>query len=154
GLPFHQQVAQPHQDPLLRQHRLLGRGETAGEGSLQLAAGHRGRPPQARAQAHRAGHAHRRHRPARRAATALVRTTINIVINPSTGTPRASLVTIETPEHQIAKLTGENRLLAAEIDALQAELDVQKGIVAALLKRLYGAKSEKMSQDQLLMAFL
>ncbi len=45
-------------------------------------------------------------------------------------------------------------MLAAKVDALQAELEIQKGIVAALLKRLYGASSEKMSQDQLLMAFL
>lgn len=34
------------------------------------------------------------------------------------------------------------------------ELAVQKGIVAALLKRIYGAKSEKMSHDQLLLEFL
>lgn len=54
---------------------------------------------------------------------------------------------IETPEQQIAAL-------AAKVDALQAELDIQKGLVAALLKRLYGAKSEKMSHDQLLMEFL
>jgi transposase len=37
---------------------------------------------------------------------------------------------------------------------LEAELAVQKGIVAALLKRIYGAKSEKMSHDQLLLEFL
>ena len=61
---------------------------------------------------------------------------------------------IETPEQQIAGLAEQNRLLTAKVDALQAELDIQKGLVAALLKRLYGAKSEKMSHDQLLMAFL
>ena len=54
---------------------------------------------------------------------------------------------IDTPEQQIAALT-------AKVEALQAELDLQKGIVAALLKRLYGAKSEKLSHDQMLMAFL
>jgi hypothetical protein len=37
---------------------------------------------------------------------------------------------------------------------LEAELAVQKGIVAALLKRIYGAKSEKMSHEQLLLEFL
>lgn len=35
-----------------------------------------------------------------------------------------------------------------------AEFALQKGLVAALLKRLYGAKSEKMSHDQLLLEFL
>jgi len=37
---------------------------------------------------------------------------------------------------------------------LQAELELQKGLVTALLKRLYGAKSEQLNHDQLLMAFL
>ena len=37
---------------------------------------------------------------------------------------------------------------------LKAELSTQKALVAALLKRLYGTKSEKMSHDQLLMEFL
>lgn len=37
---------------------------------------------------------------------------------------------------------------------LEAELEVQKGIVAALLKRIYGAKGEKMDYQQLLMEFL
>lgn len=63
------------------------------------------------------------------------------------GTPHASCFLIETPEQQIAALT-------VKVEALQAELGIQKGLVAALLKRLYGAKSEKMSHDQLLMAFL
>ena len=31
---------------------------------------------------------------------------------------------------------------------------MQKGIVAALLKRIYGARSEKMTHDQLLLEFL
>lgn len=38
--------------------------------------------------------------------------------------------------------------------SLRAELQTQKGLVSALLTRLYGAKSEKMDHDQLLMAFL
>lgn len=77
----------------------------------------------------------------------MVRTTINLVTAPSPGTAPASLPGIETPEQRIAALS-------AKVDALQAELDIQKGLVAALLKRLYGAKSEKMSHDQLLMEFL
>jgi transposase len=71
-----------------------------------------------------------------------------------TGTRPASLAAIETPEQQIAGLAEQNRLLTAKVDALQAELETQNGIVAALLKRLYGARSEKMSHDQLLLAFL
>jgi len=54
---------------------------------------------------------------------------------------------IKTPEQQIAELT-------AKVAALEAELEVQKGLVAALLKRIYGAKSEKMDHHQLLMEFL
>ena len=54
---------------------------------------------------------------------------------------------INTPEQKIEELT-------AKVIALEAELAIQKGIVAALLKRIYGAKSEKMSHDQLLMEFL
>lgn len=42
-----------------------------------------------------------------------------------------------------------NRLLAAKVDALQAELDIQKGLIAALLKRLCGAKSGKRSTEPL-----
>ncbi|MEJ6648679.1 MAG: hypothetical protein QNL24_15300, partial [Akkermansiaceae bacterium] len=38
--------------------------------------------------------------------------------------------------------------------SLREELKLQKGIVSALLTRIYGAKSEKMSLDQLLMTFL
>jgi|GEM_PF-2019990 transposase len=41
-------------------------GQAARKGHIQLAQGHRGRPPKARDQAHRAGHARRRHRSARR----------------------------------------------------------------------------------------
>ncbi|MGD1979051.1 MAG: IS66 family transposase [Akkermansiaceae bacterium] len=37
---------------------------------------------------------------------------------------------------------------------LRAELETQKALVSALLTRIYGAKSEKMSHDQLLLAFL
>ena len=54
---------------------------------------------------------------------------------------------IKTPEQQIAELT-------TKVAALEAELEVQKGLVAALLKRIYGAKSEKMDHHQLLMEFL
>jgi transposase len=56
-------------------------------------------------------------------------------------------VRIKTSEEQIA-------LLTAKVASLEAELAIQKGLVAALLKRIYGPKSEKMSQDQLLMEFL
>jgi hypothetical protein len=61
--------------------------------------------------------------------------------------PNACLKGIKTPEEQIAEL-------AAKVASLEAQLAIQKGIVEALLKRLYGAKSEKMSHDQLLMTFL
>ena len=61
--------------------------------------------------------------------------------------PFACHATIKTPDHQIAELT-------ARVAELEAELAVQKGIVAALLKRIYGPKSEKLSHDQLLMEFL
>ena len=61
--------------------------------------------------------------------------------------PNAITISIATPEQQIQEL-------AAKVIHLEAELAIQKGIVAALLKRLYGAKSEKMSHDQLLMEFL
>ena len=44
--------------------------------------------------------------------------------------------------------------LTARIAALEAELRLQKDIVAELLKRLYGARSEKVSTAQLLLAFL
>jgi transposase len=40
------------------------------------------------------------------------------------------------------------------VASLREELKLQKGIVSALLTRIYGAKSEKMSLDQLLMTFL
>ena len=54
---------------------------------------------------------------------------------------------IKTSDQQIAELT-------AKVASLEAELEVQKGLVAALLKRIYGAKSEKMDHNQLLMEFL
>jgi transposase len=40
------------------------------------------------------------------------------------------------------------------VASLEAELAIQKGIVAALLKRIYGAKSERMDHDQLLLELL
>lgn len=55
--------------------------------------------------------------------------------------------TIDSKDQQIEKLT-------AEVSELRRELQVQKDLVAALLKKLYGAKSEKLSTDQLLLAFL
>lgn len=61
--------------------------------------------------------------------------------------PFACQETIKTPEQQIEQLT-------AEVASLKAELAIQKGIVAALLKRIYGPRSEKMDHDQLLMEFL
>jgi transposase len=54
---------------------------------------------------------------------------------------------IINPEQQIAELTEK-------VASLEAELEVQKGLVTALLKRIYGAKSEKMDHQQLLMEFL
>lgn len=54
---------------------------------------------------------------------------------------------IKTPEQQIEELT-------AEVTALKAELAIQKGLVAALLKRIYGPRSEKVDHNQLLMEFL
>ena len=41
-----------------------------------------------------------------------------------------------------------------KVASLEAELAIQKGIVAALLKRIYGAKSEKMSHEQLIWELL
>jgi len=44
--------------------------------------------------------------------------------------------------------------LLREIASLKAELQLQKDLVAELLRRLYGAKSEKLDSAQLLLAFL
>jgi len=41
-----------------------------------------------------------------------------------------------------------------EVESLRSELQTQKALVSALLTRIYGAKSEKMDHDQLLLAFL
>ena len=57
-------------------------------------------------------------------------------------------------DQQAAQLLEQNKKLIEDNAALRAELKVQKDLVAALLKKLYGAKSEKLSTDQLLMAFL
>ena len=54
---------------------------------------------------------------------------------------------IKTPEQLIEELT-------AKVASLEAELAIQKSIVAELLKKLYGAKSEKLDHNQLLMLFL
>ena len=54
---------------------------------------------------------------------------------------------IKTPEQL-------NEELTAKVASLEAELAIQKGIVAELLKKLYGAKSEKLDHNQLLMLFL
>lgn len=48
----------------------------------------------------------------------------------------------------------EIRKLTAEIARLRAELQLQKDLVAELLKRLYGAKSEKVDAAQLLLDLL
>ena len=64
-------------------------------------------------------------------------------------------------EEQAAKLIEQNRLLLEQNEklleenaALLSELQQQKDLVASLLKRIYGPKSEQLSPDQLLMAFL
>ena len=57
-------------------------------------------------------------------------------------------------EEQAEKLIKENERLRAEIVELKADLQLQKDLVAELLKRLYGSSSEKMSTDQLLLDFL
>ena len=57
-------------------------------------------------------------------------------------------------DEQAAQLLEQNKKLLERVASLEAELQVQKDLVAALLKKLYGAKSEKLSTDQLLMAFL
>ena len=61
---------------------------------------------------------------------------------------------INTKDQQLEKLTAEVAELRLENIELKAALETQKGIVSALLTRIYGAKSEKMSHDQLLLAFL
>ena len=51
-------------------------------------------------------------------------------------------------------LLEQNGRLEKKVASLEAELQQQKDIVAALLKRLYGPKSEKLSHEQMLLAFL
>lgn len=55
---------------------------------------------------------------------------------------------------QNEKLLEENKRLRDRVATLEGQLQQQKDLVAALLKRLYGSKSEQLSTDQLLMAFL
>ena len=55
-------------------------------------------------------------------------------------------------DEQTAQLLEQNKKLLEDNASLRAELKVQKDLVAALLKKLYAAKSEKLSTDQLLMA--
>ncbi|MFC7339680.1 IS66 family transposase [Haloferula chungangensis] len=57
-------------------------------------------------------------------------------------------------EEQAAQLIEQNKKLLDKVASLEAELQQQKDLVAALLKRLYGTKSEQLSHDQLLMTFL
>lgn len=64
-------------------------------------------------------------------------------------------------EEQAQKLIEQNASLIDEVTGLRKEnttlrqeLQQQKDIIEALLKRLYGTSSEKMSTDQLLLAFL
>lgn len=52
------------------------------------------------------------------------------------------------------KLIEQNRLLVEKVASLETELAQQKALVAELLKRLYGAKSEQMDTNQLLLALL
>lgn len=51
-------------------------------------------------------------------------------------------------------MTDEVRKLIEQNEKLEAELQIQKDLVAELLKRLYGAKSEKMDSAQLLLELL
>ncbi|MEM9599024.1 MAG: IS66 family transposase [Acidobacteriota bacterium] len=48
----------------------------------------------------------------------------------------------------------EARKLTARVAALEQQLEIKDGIIAELLKRLYGAKSEKIDSDQLLLDLL
>ena len=57
-------------------------------------------------------------------------------------------------EEQAAQLIEQNKNLLDDNAALRSELQQQKDIVAPLLNRLYGSKSEQLSHDQLLMTFL
>ncbi len=59
--------------------------------------------------------------------------------------------------HVVGSIKSEGKQieeLQAEVASLRAELQTQKALVSALLTRIYGAKSEKMDHDQLLLAFL
>ncbi len=48
----------------------------------------------------------------------------------------------------------EIKKLTARVDALEAKLEIKDGIIAELLKRIYGAKSEKLDSAQLLLDLL
>lgn len=66
----------------------------------------------------------------------------------------ASQENIKTQEQQIADLIELNQKITAEVASLRAELATQKALVAELLKRLYGTKSEQIDTNQLLLTFL
>jgi hypothetical protein len=55
-----------------------------------------------------------------------------------------------------ATMTDEdaNKKLTARVVALEAKLEIKDGIIAELLKRIYGAKSEKLDTSQLLLDLL
>jgi len=57
-------------------------------------------------------------------------------------------------DEQAAQLIEQNKKLLQKVTSLEEELQRQKDLVAALLKRIYGSKSEKLSHDQLLLTFL
>lgn len=57
-------------------------------------------------------------------------------------------------DEQAAQLIEQNKKLLEKVAALESRLQQKEALIAELLKRLYGAKSEKLSHDQLLLTFL
>ena len=57
-------------------------------------------------------------------------------------------------EEQVQELIELNKKLLADNEALRAKIQTQEDLIAALLKKLYGVKSEKIDTNQLLMTFL